>query len=89
MLHDFPDSKPWFLPKRFGYGAGLPIAWQGWVLLAGYALTVVGLALLAARSGPVASAGLAAIVAVLTVGFVVIARARTRGEWRWRWGEDD
>ena len=24
------DDKPWFAPKRFGYGAGLPIAWQGW-----------------------------------------------------------
>jgi hypothetical protein len=91
MLHEFVDSKPWFLPKRFGYGTGLPIAWQGWVLLLAYTATVIGLALLATRSGPVASAGLAAVVAILTVGLVVIAKARTRGEWRWRWrwGEDD
>ncbi len=26
----------WFAPKRYGYGAGLPIAWQGWVLTIGY-----------------------------------------------------
>ena len=25
----------WFAPKRFGYGAGLPIAWQGWALIIG------------------------------------------------------
>ena len=30
------DDGAWFAPKRFGYGAGLPIAWQGWALLAGY-----------------------------------------------------
>ncbi len=33
------DDKAWFTPKRYGYGAGLPVAWQGWALLAG----VVGL----------------------------------------------
>ena len=30
----------WFAPKRFGYGAGLPIAWQGWVVMAAYFATV-------------------------------------------------
>ena len=22
----------WFAPKRYGYGAGAPISWQGWAL---------------------------------------------------------
>jgi hypothetical protein len=26
----------WFAPKRFGYGAGPPIAWQGWALILGF-----------------------------------------------------
>src|SRR3546814_6692541 len=34
MLHIFLDERPWFRAKRHGYGAGLPIAWQGWVMLA-------------------------------------------------------
>ena len=34
------DDGAWFAPKRFGYGAGLPIAWQGWALLAGYIAAV-------------------------------------------------
>lgn len=88
MLHLFLEAKPWFPPKRFGYGAGLPFAWQGWVLLLSYAAAVIGLALLATRSSAAASAGLAALIATLTVIFVLIAKARTRGEWRWRWGEE-
>ena len=26
----------WFASKRYGLGAGLPMAWQGWVLTLGY-----------------------------------------------------
>ncbi len=89
MLHVFLDQRPWFRPKRYGYGAGLPIAWQGWLVLLGYTASVIGLALLATRSGPVASIGLAVLVLLLTVPFVAIVRARTKGGWRWRWGEAD
>ena len=34
-------SKPWFAPKRFGYGAGLPISWEGWAVLFLFLLGVV------------------------------------------------
>ena len=26
------DDPQWFAPKKYGYGAGLPISWQGWAL---------------------------------------------------------
>ena len=26
------DRPQWFAPKRYGYGAGLPISWQGWAV---------------------------------------------------------
>ena len=29
------EDGAWFAPKRYGFGAGLPIAWQGWALLLG------------------------------------------------------
>jgi|GEM_PF-227230 len=29
-------KKPWFSPKKFGYGWGLPSTWQGWVVLVFY-----------------------------------------------------
>ncbi|WP_243403462.1 MULTISPECIES: hypothetical protein [Bacteria] len=36
------DDDAWFAPKRFGYGAGLPIAWQGWAVLVAYLAVVIG-----------------------------------------------
>jgi hypothetical protein len=89
MWHLLSDGKPWFLPKRFGYGAGTPIAWQGWVLLLSFTAALLGLALLAARARGYALAGTIALIVLLTAILVLVAKARTRGEWRWRWGEDD
>ena len=40
------DEGVWFAPKRYGFGAGLPVAWQGWALLAAYVGAVAGTALL-------------------------------------------
>ena len=37
------DEPEWFAHKRYGYGAGLPISWQGWALTIAY----VGLMILA------------------------------------------
>lgn len=31
-------KKYWFPAKRIGWGWGLPNCWQGWVVLAGYAI---------------------------------------------------
>jgi hypothetical protein len=43
MLHLFFDKQPWFRAKRYGYGAGLPIKWQGWVLMLAHIALIVGL----------------------------------------------
>lgn len=89
MLHKFFEDGDWFAPKRYGFGAGLPIAWQGWVVSAAYIALVIGLAMIAeARSdiGPwIAWPG----IAMASIVFVIIARRRTRGGWRWRSGSDD
>ncbi len=83
-------SKAWFRPKRYGYGAGLPISWEGWAMLAGfiagtwavghYTPILVGAS--AVRGWSLAS------FAVLLVAFIWIARAKTEGGWRWRSGRD-
>ena len=75
--------QPWFAAKRVGYGAGLPIAWQGWAVLIGYLVAVTLLAATAPERLPPIRLG--AILA-LTGGFVAIAARRTRGGWRWRSG---
>ena len=46
MLHLLLNDRPWFRPKRRGYGTGLPIAWQGWLMLAAHMVLIIGLALL-------------------------------------------
>ena len=83
------EEEPWFAPKRFGYGAGLPIAWQGWALLAGYTLIMLAPALVL-EWDPVIGLGFAIVVWLCaTLALVFIAKRKTRGGWRWRHGEDD
>lgn len=84
MMDDRNDNA-WFAPKQFGLGAGLPIAWQGWTMLAAHiGLIVAGLPL--ARHSPAAFAAYAVVV-----GFVPLPvyAAKTRGGWKWRWGKRD
>ena len=76
----------WFESKRYGFGAGLPIAWQGWALTLGYVVAVIGSAVLLAERSPWA---FGSIIFTSTVIFLVIAARTTRGGWRWRWGGKD
>jgi hypothetical protein len=76
----------WFAPQRYGLGAGLPIAWQGWAATLAYVATLVGAALLLAEKSPWA---FGSIVVTATAIFMLIAARTTRGGWRWRWGEED
>jgi hypothetical protein len=79
------DDPEWFAPKRFGYGAGLPISWQGWAVTLVYAAAVIGVCL-AFKDRPLQ---LLAVVIPLTVALLTICARTTRGGWRWRWGNDD
>ena len=82
-----PD-KPWFAPKRYGYGAGLPISWEGWLVLAVYLLIVCGAAFGLPLIMPIAEsvAAITVIAIVATLVLLVICIRKTRGGWRWRWG---
>ena len=82
---DDNDPPAWFAPKRYGYGASLPISWQGWALTCAFVLVAVGLSYWFEHRPAI----LVAILAPLIIGFIVIAARTTRGGWRWRWGEDD
>ncbi len=75
----------WFAPKRYGLGAGWPIAWQGWAVLAAF-LLVVGAAFW--LFGPVNPLALT-IVLPAVMAVLIIAARTTRGGWRWRWGRRD
>ena len=79
----------WFAAKRFGFGAGLPIAWQGWVLLGGYVVVIFILAWLVAAHSLAIRVVALLLIAVTTGLFVEAARRHTLGGWKWRWGKDD
>ena len=80
MLHLLLDDRPWFRPKRRGYGAGLPIAWQGWLAIALHIVLITGVAVLL-NGQPI----LMTIFVILAgVAPMSLYRARTEGGWKWR-----
>ena len=83
MLHLFFDKQPWFRAKRYGYGAGLPMKWQGWVLMLAHIALIVGLGISIGDRPEVA------LPLLLLAGFapLPIYAAKTEGGWRWRWGD--
>jgi hypothetical protein len=73
-------KKPWFCVKSHGYGVGLPVAWEGWLVLFLYLGTIVATAAMVSELASL-------IVAVLLAPLIVyISYARSDGEWRWRNG---
>lgn len=85
----FDPSKPWFAPKRYGYGAGLPVAWQGWAVLAAYLAINLGAAYGLRRLIPVIDIFVPVIfgiAVVSTIVLIIICAMTTKGGWHWRWG---
>ena len=79
------DGPEWFAPKRYGFGAGLPISWQGWAVTLGF--IAIALATVTAFSNePMA---MFAILVPAMATLLVITAKTTRGGFRWRWGEKD
>ncbi|MBS0483313.1 MAG: hypothetical protein JSR96_14440 [Proteobacteria bacterium] len=84
-MGDLQNDGAWFEPKRFGYGAGRPIAWQGWAFMLCQISIIIG--------GTVWLAG--HTVAILTWALIFalapmpLYAAKTRGGWKWRWGDRD
>ena len=79
------DGPEWFAPKRYGFGSGVPISWQGWAVTLGFiaiALATVN----SFRSKPIA---MFAVLVPATATLLVITAKTTRGGWRWRWGDKD
>ena len=76
----------WFAPKRFGYGSGLPIAWQGWAVLIAYAAACILAGITLVPRHPAVAI---AIIAAATIAFAVLCAQHTRGGWKWRWNGED
>ncbi len=79
-------ARYWFRAKRYGWGWGLPVTWEGWACLAALVVLICadGWAFPPARHPVAFSAGAAGLVVILAIVL------RLKGEPpRWRWGGDD
>jgi hypothetical protein len=75
----------WFPAKRYGWGWGLPTAWQGWLVFVGYILLLV----VGAFLFPPREALHAYLAYVVALSAALIGVCWLKGEPpRWRWGAD-
>lgn len=79
------DNDIWFPAKRYGWGWGFPITWQGWVVLLGY-LVLLALGVNEFLRAP--NLMFFAYLALITVGLIAICYQKGEAP-RWRWGEGD
>ena len=84
-------SDYWFKPKQRGIGAGVPLNWKGWALFGAFVGAILavpfGLRLVIGYEGsPLLRI---AVVAVISVPFLLLAWKKTEGGWRWRRGDED
>lgn len=76
----------WFPAKHYGLGWGLPVTWQGWVVLLLYMLGLVAsVRLLPPHEAPFA---FGSCVAVLSAALIVVCWLKGEKP-KWRWGDDD
>ena len=79
------DTNPWFPAKEYGWGWGIPIAWQGWVTVAMWSLLLGGGLSLLLRLGPVGIA--LSVVYMMLMAAVLLVVCYIKGETlRWRNG---
>ncbi len=79
------DPQYWFRAKRYGWGWGLPLTWQGWL-----AYLIFFALLLSATPFFIPGRPIAFLIVVLFLSFLLIAFCYIKGEPpRWRWGEKD
>jgi hypothetical protein len=76
----------WFPAKRYGWGWGLPLTWQGWAVLAAFTALLLGDGFVF----PPRTALPFYIVGVVGLSVLLLAICLLKGEpTRWRWGGDD
>lgn len=83
MVNDQPTF--WFPVKRYGWGWGLPVRWQGWLVFAAYAaLLYTGIYYFKAQRD-----ALSLLIYVVALTGVLIAIMVAKGErpLGWRWGK--
>mgnify|MGYP006363919787 FL=1 len=77
--------KYWFPARRYGWGWGVPTAWQGWVVLLAY-LGLILVGILFVRPTTEYILVFVGYVAALTAALLLISWRKGEPP-RWRWGK--
>jgi hypothetical protein len=76
----------WFPVKRYGWGWGLPVRWQGWVVFIAYlALLYAGIYYFKPTR---ATSSLLIYLLALTAALIVVVAVKGERPVRWRWGRE-
>jgi hypothetical protein len=78
------EQRYWFPAKRYGWGWGLPSAWQGWaVTLAYFFLMLIGILRIQPGKHPIVFVAFITLLTALLIGVCWV-----KGEPpSWRWGK--
>jgi len=79
------DRDIWFPAKRYGWGWGFPVKWQGWIVLVVY---LVLLYLGTQEFLRTQNLMFFAYLGVITFGLIVVCYKKGETP-RWRWGKRD
>ena len=74
----------WFPVKTYGWGWGLPVKWQGWLVLVAYLVLLAGG--IRFFEGAADLLGLMIYLALLTTCLIAICIWKGERPLRWRWG---
>ena len=87
MKHMNDEPNFWFPVKRYGWGWGFPVRWQGWLVLAAYfGLALAGIQFFEPRD---ALGSLLLYLAAVTAVFIAVVAIKGERPVRWRWGNKD
>lgn len=78
------SKRYWFAAKTYGWGWGLPLVWQGWVVLFGYIALLVAGGVLLAPLRPLLFVLYSSVLSALLVAICW----RTGEPPAWRWGAE-
>ena len=73
----------WFRAKRYGYGWGFPVTWQGWLVMAVFLMVLLGAGKLLM---PQHAGAFLAVALLASTGLIAVCYAKGEPT-RWRWGD--
>ncbi|WP_028314325.1 hypothetical protein [Desulfatibacillum aliphaticivorans] len=87
MKNDHKDEKDiWFPAKKYGWGWGIPLTWQGWAVMVGYMLLMTVGAVFLTR--PPHEIWFLPFTVIATALLIFICWKKGEKP-QWRWGKKD